>query len=518
MKHIAMIAALLTLVCTATNVAGQQIAQGYVYHDLNNNAARDANEPGVPNVRVSNGQQIVRTNDAGAYSLPIDDDTIIFVIKPRGWHTAIDKLNIPRFYYIHKPAGSPQLKYAGVTPTGNLPDSVDFPLYKHPEPDRYEVLLLGDTQPHSITEIDYLAHDIIEPLIGTDAAFCVSLGDLVYDKLDLHEPLNRAMAHLGIPIRNILGNHDMDYSAAIDKYSDEWFEHVYGPPYYSFDYGPAHYIVLDDVVWVGAQDGEKGSYHGGLGAQQMEFIRNDLAQLPDEQLIVLTMHIPLVELAEGERDELFELLAKHPHAVSFSGHWHTYRHWFLGEAAGWPGTEPHHHTTIGAACGSWWHGAPDEVGIPHTTMRDGAPNGWCVLTINGNSHSVVFRAARRPANYQMNIHTPEVVPANQSAETEVLVNVFAGSERSVVEMRVDGGKWTRMQPFEFVDPYFAAIKQAEESDHPPRGHKLPRAEISTHIWKTQVGTTLKPGTHLIEVRTTDLYGQEWAGRRIFRVK
>ena len=47
------------------------------------------------------------TGKGGRYELPIDDDDIIFVIKPRGYMTPVDALNLPRFYYIHKPAGSP---------------------------------------------------------------------------------------------------------------------------------------------------------------------------------------------------------------------------------------------------------------------------------------------------------------------------------------------------------------------------------------------------------------------------
>ena len=29
------------------------------------------------------------------------------------------------------------------------------------------------------------------------------------------------------------------------------FERVYGPAYYSYDYGSVHFLVLDDVNWIG---------------------------------------------------------------------------------------------------------------------------------------------------------------------------------------------------------------------------------------------------------------------------
>ena len=58
----------------------------------------------------------------GTYELPVTDDTIIFVAKPRGWQTRIDEKNMPRFYYIHKPEGSPDddYKFPGVEPTGTV--------------------------------------------------------------------------------------------------------------------------------------------------------------------------------------------------------------------------------------------------------------------------------------------------------------------------------------------------------------------------------------------------------------
>lgn len=496
---------------------GPKTARGLVFDDRNGNSVHDAGEPGLREVRVSNGRAVVRTNADGRYELPVDDDTTLFVIKPRDWASPVDNLNLPRFYYHHKPNGSPKLKYPGVEPTGPLPESIDFPLIRRPEPDTFKVVVFGDTQPRDIKEIEYLAHDVIEEVIGVEAAFGLSLGDLVFDRLELFQPLNEAVAQIGFVFYNILGNHDIDYTAPSDELSDETFERHYGPSYYSFDYGHAHFVVLDDVLWHPPNGDQKGHYTAGLGEKQMTFLRNDLALVPKEKLVILTMHIPILEIEE--RAEIYRLLAEFPHNVSFSAHWHVHRQWFLDKDDGWPAPTPHHHTTFVTTCGSWWSGAPDELGIPHTTMRDGAPNGWATVTFDGTDYRVEYQAARRPANYQMNIHTPEAVPAGQTAETDVLVNVFAGSERSTVEMRLDrGGEWVKLAPTQREDPYFAALKAAEEGDHPPPGRKLPRAEHAPHLWVAKLPADLSRGTHLIEVRTTDMFGQTYTGRRIFRVE
>jgi len=231
---------------------------------------------------------------------------------------------------------------------------------------------------------------------------------------------------------------------------------------------------------------------------------------------VLTMHIPITQI--HERKELFGLLAQHAHTLSLSAHTHINQHVFVGPKHDWPGNAPHHHMNVAAACGCWWRGAPDESGLPHATMADGAPNGWTLVTFDDNRYSAVFRAARRPAGYQMSIYAPESVAADKAAQTEVLVNVFNGSQRSTVEMRFGNGDWVELERVAREDPYFAAIKEAEESEHPPRGPKLPGIGKSPHIWRGVLPAGPSPGTHLIEVRTTDMFGGTHFGRRIIRIE
>ena len=261
-------------------------------------------------------------NDAGHYKIAVDTDDIVFVIKPRDWMTPVNDQQLPQFFYIHKPAGSPEdFKFAGVKPTGPLPASIDFPLRRREEPDQFKAIMFGDPQPRNIQEVEYNAHDVFEQVIAEEAhgaAFGVTLGDIVFDDLSMMKPQNQAIALIGIPWYNVIGNHDLNLEAADDAHSDETFERIYGPAYYSFDYGPTHFLVLDDVMWHGGTDGQKAHYHGGLGEQQMEFIRNDLAAIPQDQLVVLMMHIPLQEVTD--RQDLYRLIEARPAAVSISAH------------------------------------------------------------------------------------------------------------------------------------------------------------------------------------------------------
>lgn len=493
-------------------------ATGVVFHDRNRNQAREDREEGLPDVRVSNGVDIVATDAEGRWRLPVrGEECIFFVLKPRGYMTPVDRHNLPRFFRIHKPAGSPKLRYGGVRPTGPLPASIDFPLHAEAEPPRFRVVVFGDTQPRDVKEVEDIAHDVVEELMGVDAVFGITLGDIVFDDLSVTPHLTGAISLLGLPWYNVLGNHDMNYDAPDDVHSDETFERHFGPSWYAFDRGPVHFIVLDDVCWYGKTETRKGHYEGRIGSDQLAFVRNDLAFVPKERLVVLLMHIPLDEVAD--REDLFRILEDRPRALSVSAHEHYQEHRFFGAAQGWRGAEPHHHIVHATVCGSWWSGAPDETGIPHAMMSDGGPNGWSIFTFENDRVSIEFRPARRPPEYQMEIHLPEEVVAGEEVATEVLVNVFAGSERSTVEMRVDGvGPWTALPRTPAEDPALLRLKLAESQPVPPAGRKLPKPVTTPHMWSGRLPSGLSRGWHRLVVRTTDMFGETHERSRIFRVR
>jgi hypothetical protein len=431
--------------------------------------------------------------------------------------TPVDRHRLPKFYYLHKPGGSPKLKYPGVAPTGPLPASIDFPLHPQREPDRFRAIFFADPQPRNQEEIDYIAHDVVEELIGADASFGVTLGDIMFNDLSLFESLNGVVALIGIPWYNVLGNHDINTDAADDAHSDETFERVYGPPYYSFDHGPVHFIVLDDVEWSGTTPGDRGSYTAGLGPEQIEFVKNDLALAPKDQLIVLMMHIPLTEIKN--RQDLYRLIERRPFTMSISGHTHWQDHRFITREDGWRGPEPHHHAINVTVSGSWWQGAPDERGIPTALMSDGRPNGYSLLTFDGRKYSIEYKAASRAADYQMNLYAPEAVSAADAEKTEIVANVFGASERSRVEMRVDGaGGWVPMTMVMREDPQFLRLKALETGPNPPQGRKLPAPKRNVRLWRAMLPKGLTPGVRKIEVRTTDMFGRTYTGERAVTVR
>lgn len=502
-----------------------QIARGFVFDDKNGNGKRDSDEPGIQNIRVSNGTLIVTTDQDGQYKLPVDDDSIIFVIKPRDWATPLNRNHLPQFYYIHKPKGSPKtFRFAGVAPTGSLPKSIDFPLLRRVEPDKFKAIMFGDPQPKNVAEVEYMSHDVIEQIIREQAhgaAFGVTLGDIVFDDLSVMEPHNQSVALIGIPWYNVIGNHDLNLDAKTDDQSDETFERIYGPSYYSFDYGPTHFMVLDDVYWHGPEGEKKGGYHGGFSDKQLQFIENDLALIPKDQLVVLMMHIPLDGVRD--REKLYRLIEQRPATVSLSAHTHYMEHRFLGEENGWKGPKKHHHIVNVTVCGSWWRGRKDERGIPHATMSDGGPNGYSIMEFDGQKYTLEMRGANLPAEYQMSIHVPETVPQDELTKTDLIVNVFNGSEKTDVAFRFgnqkgDFGTWYPMRVRRMADPAFVAEKDREDEVPNQPWTSLPGAHATPHIWTAKLPAGVEPGTLIIEVRATNVIGRNARGRRIIHVK
>ena len=249
----------------------------------------------------------------------------------------------------------------------------------------------------------------------------------------------------------------------------------------------------------------------------MDFIRNDLAMIPKNQLVVLLMHIPLVDV--HDRTELYRLIEQRPFCMSISGHTHHHEHRFITREDGWRGPEPHHHVINVTVSGSWWSGAPDERGIPHTTMADGAPNGYSVITFDGHKYTLDFKAAGKPDSYQMNIQSPEAVTADKAGQTDIFVNVFNGSERSTVEMRLGtAGKWITMDRKVINDPGYAKLRESEESIKAKPWRALPNPKKCPHLWHAKLPNKPSVGVHTLHVRTTDMHGRTHTGNRVIRIK
>jgi len=217
MKQCIQIWILLLLVIMGAEIIHAQEISGVVFRDTNHNLLYDAGEKGIPNVIVSNQHEVVTTDRRGRYTLPGSEEMIVFITKPAGFATPMNEHNLPQFYYIHQPAGSPEMEFEGVSPTGPLPEELNFPLYKVKEPNTFDVIMFSDPQPRDAQEISYIRDDVIAELMGTEAAFGLTLGDIMFDDLSLFSRQNEIFSALDIPFYNVPGNHDINYDATDDQ-------------------------------------------------------------------------------------------------------------------------------------------------------------------------------------------------------------------------------------------------------------------------------------------------------------
>lgn len=520
MKQLSLV--LLCSLCVSSLWAQSTTAKGYVYEDTNGNNKKDKKEKGIANVAVSNGVQVVLTNEKGEYQLPVGDDNILFVVKPSGYKIALDANNLPKYYYIHKPNGSPTLKYAGVAPTGPLPASVDFALTPYQEEENFTALIFGDPQPYTQEDVENFTKGIIGEVEGIkNVSFGLTLGDLVGDNLDLHAAYRDAVKKVGIPWYNLMGNHDMNYDATTDTHADEAFEAHFGPANYSFNYGKAHFIVLDDILHPDPRDGK--GYWGGFRKEQLDFVENDLKLVPKDHLIVLAFHIPLYTDGESfrleDRQRLFDILKDFPHTLSLSAHTHYQQQNFYTKSDGWLQEKPHHEYNAGTTSGDWYSGEYNEQGVPASTMRDGTPKGYIFLSLKGNQYTIDYKVAGKPKEYQIDIFAPNVVPIERNTTAKIYANFFMGSKNDLVEYRIDQLPWKAMNYVEEFDPHFLSLlNRWDTTETLMRGRRPSNAVKSKHLWTTGFPSGLTEGTHTIEIRAKDMFGRTFTQTKTYRIE
>lgn len=497
----------------------QDKVTGYVFQDNNQNGKKESREKGIANVAVTNGVDVVLTDKKGRYEMPVGEEAIISVIKPSNYKILTDENKLPKFFYNYKPKGSPELKFKGVSATGKLPKSVNFPLIPSKEEEAFTALIFGDPQVYTLEEVGYFSKGIIEEVSKIkNVPFGLSLGDLVGNNPDLFAPYIQAVKETGIPWYNLLGNHDMNFDATKDEYSDESYEAHFGPANYAFNYGKVHFIVLDDILYPDPRDAK--SYWGGFREDQFQFIANDLKLVPKDHLIVLSMHIPLSEpedkdtFRDEDRERLFELLKDFPNTLSLSAHTHIQRQDFFTKAEGWKQEKPHHHYNVGTTCGDWYSGKLDANNVPVSTMRDGTPKGYALIDFNGNTYNIDYKVAGKPLAYQMEIFAPKVVANNRNTQAGVFVNFFMGTEGDTVLYRIDGGKWKPMEYVEEFDPsYVKSILEWDTTEELMPGRRGANPIKCEHLWKGKIPTRkLEIGEHIIEIKATDMFGKTHTGR------
>ncbi len=227
--------------------------------------------------------------------------------------------------------------------------------------------------------------------------FVLTGGDLIDDALyashsradSLYELYNSMLKGFNMPVHNAMGNHEhYGYGSIppVDQedpdYGDRMYERYLGSRYYSFDHQGWHFMILESTL---KEDGETGSYIGGIDGKQLEWIGEDLQDIDPSTPIVVVTHIPLVSIqpqivhgpsyadTEGilitNQQEVLALFREMNLKLVLQGHLH-----FLEEINLMGQTR---FITGGAVCGRWWR-TPDESPLQE---------GFLLVKIDGDDFS-----------------------------------------------------------------------------------------------------------------------------------
>jgi hypothetical protein len=291
--------------------------------------------------------------------------------------------------------------------------------------------------------------------------------------LQLFADYDKAVAKMGIPFFQCIGNHDMDYNKGGDENSDDTFQQTYGPTYYSFNRGQAHYIVMDDVRYLG-KDRE---YDGYISQNQLDWLKKDLEFVTKDKLIILCAHIPIHKGVKNNTDLYPILEGRNVHIMS--GHTHYHDNVIKDNMY------EHNHGTV---CGAWWTGP---------ICGDGTPCGYGIYKVKGTELSWHYQSTGQHADHQMKIFTKE-----ENNQKQVLVNIWNHDPAWKTEYAIDGITKGSLEQFEGFDPIAYATLLGPDLPK-PRGFAEPKK--TDHLFKTIVPSDAKE----ITVTATDRFGKKY---------
>lgn len=437
------------------------------------------NGKGIAGVAVTDGFTVVVTDARGRYALEAHPQAeFVYISTPAGYH--FPQQNLVALFY--------RALSEGIT-------TADFALEKLAVDDtKHQFVVWADTQMISQSDCDQLkattAPDLKNLVAGYPAGSLfhgIGCGDLVWDKFEYFKDYKEAIAATGVTFFNVIGNHDMDTDTRTDDTSAKTFKQEFGPTYYSFNRGQIHYVVLDDVFFVG----NAKKYIGYITEQQLRWLEQDLQQVKPGTTVVVSLHIPTntgaAKRAKREEDmgavvtnrkQLYNLLAKYKVHI-MSGHTHFNETWEEANMM------EHNHGTV---CGAWWTGP---------ICGDGTPMGYGVYEVNGSNITWYYKPTGKSKDHQLRVYAKGRL---KEAPDEIVANVWNWDKAWKVEWWEDGVAKGPMQQRAGKDPWAIELYAGPEL---PVKHKFVEPMLTDHLFFAKPSADAKQ----IIVKATDRFGQ-----------
>ena len=183
-------------------------------------------------------------------------------------------------------------------------------------PDSFRFAIVGD---RTGAHVPGVYEEVWKELAGAKPAFVLSVGDTIEGNHDdtaaaeWREAESILHPWANLPLYLTPGNHDI-WSALSEKLFTQYAKHE---PHYSFDYGSAHFTVLDN------------SRSDEFSAAEMEFLEQDLKAHESQPLKIVVSHRPswILNVLIGDTNfPLHRIAKKYGVRYVLSGHIHEMFH------------------------------------------------------------------------------------------------------------------------------------------------------------------------------------------------
>lgn len=421
---------------------------------------------GIANVVMSDGYSVVLTDAKGNYTINTNDmATNVFMSTPAGYEFKTD-YSISRQYETLGSRNQYDFKLQALKKNDT---KHSFIVWADPQvKTKKDVKQMMDT---SVPDVQQLVKSM-----GPDAlVHGICVGDIVWDNLPLFPDYNQAVADMGIPFFQALGNHDMDYRMGGDETSDKTFKEVFGPTYYSFNRGKAHYVVLDDVRYLGTER----NYDGYIVENQLEWLAKDLKYVAKDQLLIINAHIPIHNSVKNNA-ALYALLEGYTNVHIMTGHTHYNLNKVINE-----NIYEHNHGTV---CGAWWTGP---------ICGDGTPRGYGVYEVDGTNLKWYYKSTGFDRTKQFNLFVEPLT--NQK---RAIANVWNWDPQWKIEYFLDDKAMGVMEQQKGFDPLAV---QLYKGDKLPVTRSFAEPKKTEHLFMAHFGPEVKN----VKVIVTDRFSEKY---------
>ncbi|HEV7331705.1 MAG TPA: calcineurin-like phosphoesterase family protein [Flavisolibacter sp.] len=439
---------------------------------------------GLPGVAVTDGSSIVNTDANGSYRFYTTSGApFVYLTLPSGYEIPNEK-GIARFYQ--------PIKAVKGAFTAN------FRLKKLDQPDtKHFAIVWADPQINTDAQAQKLitvsapdTKEHVADLLKEGPVHGLTAGDIYWDNFAMIPPYKKAVAVIGIPFFQVLGNHDMDINVRSDEASDNTFHEHFGPSWYSFNRGNAHYVVLDNVFYYA----NGYNYIGYITEQQLQWLEQDLAGVKPGAPVFVSMHISCYthekrrnkKAADNPGNITFNRQALYGLLKPFNAHLLT-GHTHYNENVQEGGVYEH---ITAALSGAWW---------TENICSDGTPAGYGVYEVDGNNVTWYYKSVGFPKSYQMRVYNRGRYPGRPTA---VAVNVWNWDKDWKVEWIEDGKEMGAMKQETAQDA--DAIDKMAGADKPGT-YAWIEPGMTDHLFFATPSSSAKK----IEIIVTDRFGNRY---------